>query len=135
MDEEDLPPSEQGPHPLDRSLLRGEVGIAYVQIISKRTLPDEISDMTLSTLSIVPESSLILFQREFLKGDIVKRSLTAIESAVVMGSESEVQLEHAITGKKVKGWIPWSRLRTGMAMEARDRVVYGNWIGTVEEAS
>lgn len=52
-----------------------------------------------------------------------------------MGSETEVQLEHAIDRTKVKGWIPWSKLKSDMAIEARDRVMFGDWVGIVEEVS
>jgi ubiquitin-conjugating enzyme E2 O len=89
----------------------------------------------LPDLSIVPESTLVLFQREFNIGDIVKRSLSNVESAVVVGYDTEVQLEHAIDGRKVKGWVPWGKLRSDMTVEARYRVMYGQWVGIVEEVS
>ncbi len=84
-------------------------------------------------LSIVPEFSLLLYQREFLKGDVVKRSLTAVESAVVVDVKTEVQLEHVITKQRVKGWVPFEKLGNSLKIEARDKVVYDEWIGTVEE--
>lgn len=86
-------------------------------------------------LMIVPESTLSLFQREFLTGDIVKRSLANIESAVVIESKSEVRLEHVMSKQKVEEWVPYDLLKGAMVLEARDRVIYDEWVGTVEEVS
>ncbi|ORY33042.1 hypothetical protein BCR39DRAFT_463825 [Naematelia encephala] len=121
-EEESLPPPiplpGQDPHPLDRPLLRGEVGI---------------QDMQTGDLTIVPESTLLLYAREFLKGDVVKRSLTAVESAVVTDVRSEVQLEHVINKRPVRAWVPSEKLDSALKIEARDRVVYDEWLGIVEE--
>lgn len=84
---------------------------------------------------IVPESSLLLYQREFLKGDVVKRSLVAVESAVIVDIKTEVQLEHIMSRERLRNWVPFDKLRNGMAIEARDKVIYDEWIGTVEEVS
>ena len=92
-----------------------------------------LSDMWTGELAIVPESSLVLYQREFMKGDIVKRSLASVESAVVVNVKTEVQLEHIITMQRIKGWVPYEKLANSLNIEARDRVVYDEWIGTVEE--
>ena len=92
-----------------------------------------LSDTRTGDLSIIPESSLILYQRVFVKGDIVKRSLTAVESAVVVHVKTEVQLEHIITKQRIKGWVPYSKLANSLKIEARDKVVYDEWIGTVED--
>jgi ubiquitin-conjugating enzyme E2 O len=74
-------------------------------------------------LAISPESSLILVQRDFIKGDLVKRSLTSVEAAVVKDVRTEVMMEHAITKEKVNGWVGFEKLENGFALEARDRVV------------
>ena len=86
-------------------------------------------------LSIVPESTLLLYQREFMRGDVVKRSLVAVESAIVVDVKTEVQLEHVITHERVRGWVPYEKLASSLQIEARDKVVYDEWIGTVEEVS
>ncbi|WVF65350.1 hypothetical protein IAT40_000076 [Kwoniella sp. CBS 6097] len=112
-----LPPGQEA-HPLDRNLKRGEVGIA---------------DITTGELSIVPESSLTLSSREFLKGDVVKRSLTDPESAVIVDMSTQVKLVHAITKAPVEDWVEYKVLKNSLSIEARDRVVYKGWIGTVEE--
>lgn len=86
-------------------------------------------------LAIVPESSLVLYQRDFLKGDIVKRSLVSIESAMVIDVKTEVQLEHVISRERIKGWVPSEKLKSSSSLEVRDRVVFDEWIGTIEEVS
>ncbi|WVR08883.1 hypothetical protein IAU60_005942 [Kwoniella sp. DSM 27419] len=112
-----LPPGTQA-HPLDRLLKRGEVGI---------------SNMRDDTLAIVPESTLTLRSREFQKGDVVKRSLTSSESAVVTNITTEVKLQHAISKEAVAGWVDYALLENSLKVEAKDRVVYGGWLGTIEE--
>nr|XP_031861429.1 uncharacterized protein CI109_003033 [Kwoniella shandongensis]KAA5528501.1 hypothetical protein CI109_003033 [Kwoniella shandongensis] len=112
-----LPPGEEM-HPLDRPLKRGEVGI---------------SNLSNGELQIVPESTLRLYQREFIKGDVVKRSLTSPESAVVIDIKSEVRLEHVLSKEKVEGWVEYRKMQNSLLFDARDRVVYDEWIGTVEE--
>ncbi|KIR52646.1 ubiquitin-conjugating enzyme E2 O [Cryptococcus gattii Ru294] len=112
------PPPGQEAHPLDRPLKRGEVGISH---------------LSTGRLAIVPESSLRLFQREFLKGDIVKRSLTSQESALVVNIKTEVKLQHALTGEELDQWVKYEDVSNALKIDARDRVVYGNWVGTVEE--
>ena len=84
-------------------------------------------------LLIVPESTLSLVQREFLIGDIVKRSLANVESAVVVEVSSEVRLEHVMSKIKVEDWVPYDLLKGAITLEARDKVIYDQWIGTVEE--
>jgi len=86
-------------------------------------------------LAIVPESLLTLRSRDFLKGDVVKRSLTNIESATIVDITAEAKLEHAITKEPVDAWVPWNLLGNSMIIEARDKVVFDEWLGTVEEVS
>lgn len=86
-------------------------------------------------LAIIPESLLTLRSRDFLKGDVVKRSLTNIESATIVDITAEVKLEHAITKESLDAWVPWNLLGNSMIIEARDKVVYDEWLGTVEEVS
>ncbi|KIR35252.1 ubiquitin-conjugating enzyme E2 O [Cryptococcus deuterogattii MMRL2647] len=112
------PPPGQEAHPLDRPLKRGEVGISH---------------LSTGRLAIVPESTLRLFQREFLKGDIVKRSLTSQESALVVNIKTEVKLQHALTGEELDQWVKYEDVSNALKIDARDRVVYGNWVGTIEE--
>jgi ubiquitin-conjugating enzyme E2 O len=79
------------------------------------------------------ELDLQLFERQFMKGDLVKHTLTDIESAVVIDTKTECKLGHVISGERLPRWIPWNQLRNAVQIEAKDRVVYDEWIGTVEE--
>lgn len=90
--------------------------------------------MLTGDLSIVRESEFTLFVRDFLRGDLVKRSLTSVESAVIVSTSAEVKLEPSLhAGMSVQGWVPYDKLRSALLVEARDRVVYDEWIGTVVE--
>lgn len=95
----------------------------------------DTSDIATGQLAIVPEAALVLRSRDFLRGDVVKRSLTNVESATIVDITSEVKLEHAITRELIDDWVPYGLLRNSMTIEARDKVVYDNWIGSVEEVS
>ena len=82
-------------------------------------------------LSIVPESSLVLFQRCFRTGDIVKRSLTALQSAVITDVKWEILLEQPETKKRTRSWAPFESVKSHRGFEVGDAVAYGNWIGYV----
>ena len=74
--------------------------------------------------------------RQFMRGEMVKRSLTDAESAVIIETISQVKLESLFhVGRRVDGWVPWDQLKNSLVFEKRDRVVYNNWVGTVEEVS
>lgn len=89
--------------------------------------------MSTGELEAVPELSLQLFERAFLKGDLVKHSLEDAESAVVVEVETHCLLEHIISGERLSEWVPWSKLKNAVKIEAKDKVVFDEWIGTVEE--
>ena len=84
-------------------------------------------------LSIVSESDFRLHQREYLKGDVVKRSLADLDSAVVIEVRTDCRLQHVVTGHQVGDWFPFEKLKSALLFEARDRVVIDNWIGTVDD--
>lgn len=97
-----------------------------------------VSDVMDGTLSIVPERKYVLFSRDFMRGDVVKRALTQAESAVVVDIESEVRLETITRDPSdrlgaMSDWVAWKKLKNSLAAEQRDRVVFDEWIGTVEE--
>ena len=87
------PPPGEEPHPLDRALERGEVGISLLF----RSKPDTPS------LQILNESTLQLVDRLLQPGDVVKRSHDSSSSGVVMSVEVECRLEHVISGQKLEG--------------------------------
>lgn len=68
-----------------------------------------------------------------MKGDFVKHSLEDPESAVVISVSSECKLEHVISGQRLDGFVPWELLKNDVKVEAKDKVVYDEWVGTIEE--
>ncbi|ORX39251.1 hypothetical protein BD324DRAFT_619003 [Kockovaella imperatae] len=117
-DEDDMMGMGSDPtNPIERPLLRGEVGIR---------------NMRTQELLICPESSVVLFHRAFINGDIVKRSLTSHDSAVIIDQSSEVLLEHLGTKKRLNQWIQQDKLRSHFLVEVGDKVVSDNWLGSVE---
>lgn len=49
--------------------------------------------------------------------------------------KTEVKLQHALTGEELDQWVQYEDVSNALKIDARDRVVYGNWVGTVEEVS
>lgn len=49
--------------------------------------------------------------------------------------KTEVKLQHALTGEELDQWVKYEDVSNALKIDARDRVVYGNWVGTVEEVS
>ncbi|EJU00013.1 hypothetical protein DACRYDRAFT_23552 [Dacryopinax primogenitus] len=104
--------------PLDRQLVRGEYGITF---------------FTNGQRALVSESDLILKDRAFRPGDIVKQHLTDVMSGIVTETYCEVQLEHAITKRALQGWIPMREVELDTEVGVGDYVIHGNWIGTVQD--
>lgn len=92
---------------------------------------NENSSMDKDDRLIVPESSLILWTRDFYLGDTVKLSLASAESARVIETRQEVKVNH-IGGDVYDQWIPANRLIPTTHFQKGSRVAYKNWIGTVE---
>lgn len=97
--------------------------------------PRNLSDLT--QLAIIPESELVLRDRDFVRGDVVKRSLDQVESGVIMQVSTEVRLVNSITGEVVgeSQWIPMKKLASSLPLEPGDKVVYNNWLGTIKDVS
>lgn len=49
--------------------------------------------------------------------------------------KTEIKLQHALTGEELDQWVKYEDVSNALEIDARDRVVYGNWVGTVEEVS
>jgi hypothetical protein len=82
-------------------------------------------------LSIQPEHNFTIYQRSYLKGNVVKRNLQDMESAMIISIQSDCQLR-TFTGEEID-WFPWEKLKRSIAIEVRDKVFYNNWVGSVEE--
>lgn len=61
--------------------------------------------------------------------------MTSQESALVVNVKTEIKLQHALTGEELDQWVKYEDVSNALEIDARDRVVYDNWIGTVEEVS
>ncbi|KAF8756072.1 Ubiquitin-conjugating enzyme E2 [Rhizoctonia solani] len=82
--------------PLELPLKKGEFGI---------------TDIEHRTRHIVPESEYELVDRTFRVGDVCKRGIDDVASAVVLEVRCELRLKHAISGVPVEGWIPGTKWR------------------------
>ncbi|KAG9103116.1 hypothetical protein FRC06_000178 [Ceratobasidium sp. 370] len=114
---------DQGPplnpaDPLDRPLKKGEFGI---------------TDIELRTRHIAPESEYELVDRTFRVGDVCKRGIDDVESAVVLDVRCELRLKHAISGIEVPEWIDGEAVEGKPGVMLGDYVVCEDWVGQVEE--
>ncbi|KAG8719942.1 hypothetical protein FRC08_001603 [Ceratobasidium sp. 394] len=114
---------DQGPplnpsDPLDRPLKKGEFGI---------------TDIELRTRHIAPESEYELVDRTFRVGDVCKRGIDDVESAVVLDVRCELRLKHAISGVEVPKWIDGEAVEGKPGVMLGDYVVCEDWVGQVEE--
>ncbi|KAH7885926.1 hypothetical protein F5I97DRAFT_1936882 [Phlebopus sp. FC_14] len=114
-DAEDLP-LLSGPliDPLMRPLNRGEVGVSF--------LPGGLRE-------IVSESDYALVDRTFQVGDYCKRGVDDVRSGVVVSTDVQAKLVHAINGEPVEGWKYVKDLRHAANINAGDYVVYDDWVG------
>ncbi|KAJ1301645.1 hypothetical protein OPQ81_008888 [Rhizoctonia solani] len=104
--------------PLERPLKKGEFGI---------------TDIEHRTRHIVPESEYELVDRTFRVGDVCKRGIDDVASAVVLDVRCELRLKHAISGVPVEGWVPGDEVENKPGVMLGDYVVCDDWVGQVEE--
>ncbi|KAI6108452.1 hypothetical protein EDD16DRAFT_82091 [Pisolithus croceorrhizus] len=117
-DAEDLPIAGPIMDPLMRPLKRGEVGVSF--------FPGGVRE-------IVSEADYTLVDRTFQTGDYCKRSIDDVCSGVVVGTNVQAKLVHAITGEPVEGWKDVKDLRHSTSINGGDYVVYDDWVGQVIE--
>ncbi|KAG1715995.1 hypothetical protein ID866_1160 [Astraeus odoratus] len=115
-DAEDLPIPGPIIDPLMRPLNRGEVGVSF--------FPGGVRE-------IVSEADYTLVDRTFQVGDYCKRSIDDLRSGVVVNTEIQAKLVHAISGEPVKGWKDIKNLRHATGVNGGDYVVYDDWVGQV----
>ncbi|KIJ39288.1 hypothetical protein M422DRAFT_781107 [Sphaerobolus stellatus SS14] len=115
-DAEDYPPIPNPADPLLRPLVPGEIGVSF--------LPNHRRE-------ILPESEFDLVDRSFQPGDACKRDIQSVEAGVVISVDVEAQLEHAITGQHLDGWLSASDLEPANDLYIGDFVTVEDWIGQV----
>ncbi|QRW11976.1 ubiquitin-conjugating enzyme [Ceratobasidium sp. AG-Ba] len=114
---------DQGPplnpsDPLDRPLQKGEFGITDIELRSRH---------------IAPESEYELVDRTFRVGDVCKRGIDDVASAVVLDVWCELRLKHAISGVEIPEWIQGDAVEPKPGVMLGDYVVCDDWVGQVEE--
>ncbi|KAG8896936.1 hypothetical protein FRB99_008571, partial [Tulasnella sp. 403] len=116
-DPANTPPEYRG-DPLNRELQQGEIGISY---------------LVSGEHEIVREEDYYIVDRSLQPGDLVKRSVHDVQSGVVLESNVEVKLEHAVSMVQYAGWVSSDELENATEVYVGDYVVYDDWVGLVEE--
>ncbi|KZT30709.1 hypothetical protein NEOLEDRAFT_1174097 [Neolentinus lepideus HHB14362 ss-1] len=117
-DAEDLPPPAHHPDPLMRPLQRGEVGVSFLPA---------------ATREILPEARFRLVDRTFVCGDLCKKRVEDMRSAVVVDVDVRFRLRHVVSGEEVPGWKSLGEVAYDVDMEVGDYVVCDDWIGQIAE--
>ncbi|KAG8921952.1 hypothetical protein FRC02_012255 [Tulasnella sp. 418] len=89
--------------------------------------------MVTGAQKLVHEKDYHLVDRCFQPGDLVKRRVNDVVSGVVLEVKARVKVEHAISNAVCDGWITSEDLETAVEVFMGDYVVFGDWIGQVEE--
>ena len=79
----------------------------------------------------MPESDLLLLSRNIFPGDIVKRTLSSSQAAIVLSTKTEVLLEKSFDAEKIEGWIPMEKLTSAARFRPGDKVIKDEWVGVV----
>lgn len=95
---------------------------------------------------IVPESDFDLVDRNFQIGDVCKKDVQAVESGVIVATQIQAKVQHAIThhpvsppsslnekdkDKNKDGWLMSDELEPANDVFIGDFVVLDDWIGQV----
>jgi ubiquitin-conjugating enzyme E2 O len=79
----------------------------------------------------VPESDLLLLGRNLLPGNLVKRSLSSPQTAIVLFTRTEALLGNSLNDEVRNDWIPMEKLTVAARFRPGDRVIAGEWVGVV----
>ena len=101
-----------------RPLEHGEVGVSFLSGAADKR-------------EILPELDLKLMDRSLQPGDVVKRRIEDVQSAIVLDVRVKARLEHAVSKEPVEGWKSLEDLNTDRQAEIGDYVVYDDWLGQV----
>ncbi|KAJ7169729.1 hypothetical protein C8R46DRAFT_208451 [Mycena filopes] len=108
-------------------LNQDEVGVSFYRNEPESNTRREFNRM------ILPESDLILIDRTFHRGDLIKRSIDDVRSGVVLKSRVNGRCEHVISGERLEGYTTLEELSDRSYAEVGDYVTYDDWIGQVIE--
>ena len=123
-----------------RALKHGEVGVSFFSTTTD--LPQR---------EILPESRLILLDRMYQPGDLLKRSIDDVRSGVVTrfvklsiqadyttrsfielySIDVQGRLEHAISYEPISEWKSMDDVECYIDVDMGDYVVYDDWVGQV----
>ncbi|KAI0094796.1 hypothetical protein BDY19DRAFT_914675 [Irpex rosettiformis] len=123
-DAEDIPPPPEqlAIDPLMRPLKHGEVGVSF--FTSTAEAPQR---------EILPESKLILLDRLYQPGDLLKKSIDDVRSGIVTSIDVQGRLEHAISFEPIETWKTMDDMEFYIDVDMGDYVVYNDWVGQVVE--
>lgn len=107
------PPAGQAPHPLDRPLLPGEIGISTLV-----RAPDAAADA--SNLNIINSEDVELIDRLMQPGDVVKRDYASEASGIVKSVEVGCRLKHVLSGQQLEGFVSSNELEGALKVSVSE---------------
>jgi len=102
--------------PLMRNLKPGEVGVAY---------------HPMGRREICSEDDFELLDRTFRPGSVCKRFQEDSMSGIVLNTDVNVRVQHAITYELLDRWVPLDETNPGHELEIGDHIIYNDWVGQV----
>lgn len=76
---------------------------------------------------------MVLFRREMVRGDVVKKSLAEQESALVLSMRTEVQLDNVFDERiKIEEWTSTDKLQDIEVYLPGYQVAFDNWLGIID---
>jgi ubiquitin-conjugating enzyme E2 O len=99
-----------------RNLKPGEVGIAYYPMGRRE---------------ICSEDEFELLDRTFRPGSVCKRFQDDTMSGIVLGTNVDVRVQHAINHIPLDRWVSLDETNPGHELEIGDHIIYDDWVGQV----
>ena len=102
--------------PLMRNLKPGEVGVAYYPMGRRE---------------ICSEDEFGLLDRTFRPGSVCKQFQEDSMSGIVLSTDVQLRLQHAITHELLDRWVSLDETNPGHELEIGDHIIYDDWVGEV----
>ncbi|KAK4700888.1 ubiquitin-conjugating enzyme E2 O, partial [Phenoliferia sp. Uapishka_3] len=83
--------------------------------------------------SEVLESSVRVVDRGFLSGDLVRAHGGKSQAGIITNLSTQVQLERVLSGEVLDGWFEVEEVVAACRFARGDHVVWGDWVGMIEE--